>query len=47
MDTFEQALEKLERYAFVRDRTNEHDPRYITLTDDEAVALLEALDAWR
>jgi len=34
------AIDKLKRYAFSRDRRIDREPRTITITDDEAVALL-------
>lgn len=34
------ATRKLDRYAYARDRETEHEPRTLTLTDDEALALL-------
>jgi len=38
------AVMKLNRYAYARDRTTDREPRTLTITDDEAVALLFALD---
>ena len=40
---FASAFEKLQRFAAVRDRATDREPRTITLTDDEAFALLVAL----
>jgi hypothetical protein len=37
------AVGKLSRYAFARDRATERTPRVISISDDEAVALLMAL----
>lgn len=39
------AIDKMQRYGSVRDRAHEREPRYITLTDDEAVAVLKALES--
>ena len=36
-------MDKLVRYGHAHDRATEHDPRMVTLTDDEAVAILRAL----
>jgi hypothetical protein len=44
LDNFASAIEKLERYAFVRDRGAEREPRIISLTDDEALAILAVVN---
>jgi hypothetical protein len=46
-ETLTDAIRKLARFAYVRDRATEREPRTITLTDDEAVALLARLDEGR
>jgi hypothetical protein len=38
------AVDKLQRYAYARDRQADREERTISLTDDEAAALLETLD---
>jgi hypothetical protein len=38
------ALDKLTRYGYARDRSIEREPREVTLTDDEALALLAAME---
>lgn len=42
--SFDDALTKLRRYATVRDRQTDREPRTVTLTDDEALALLLEFD---
>ena len=37
------AVDKLTRYGTARDRGIEHEPREVTLTDDEAIAVLTAI----
>lgn len=39
------ALARLRRYAFARDRTIDREPRTITLSDDEAAALVQYVTA--
>ena len=39
------AIDKLRRYGPMRDRSVEREPRTVTITDDEAVAVLEALES--
>ena len=46
-DNLLHAILKLNRYAFARDRDVEREPRTLTLTDDEAEAILFALDIYR
>ena len=46
-ETLTDAIRKLARFAYVLDRATEREPRTITLTDDEAVALLARLDEGR
>ena len=41
--TFRDAVEKLERFGPARDRMTDREVRTFELTDDEALALLEAL----
>jgi len=41
------AILKLKSYARARDRATEREPRTVTLTDDEALALLERLEELR
>lgn len=43
MTALADAIDKLRRYGPVRDRRYEHEPRTVTVTDDEAVAILGAL----
>ena len=38
------ALDKLRRYAHARDRSQDREPRIISITDDMGVALLQALE---
>lgn len=38
-----EAILKLSRYAYARNRAVDREPRTVTLTDDEAVAVLDAL----
>jgi hypothetical protein len=47
MQTARDAVRKLERYAYVRDRITDHDMRTITLTDDEAIAILDHINELR
>lgn len=35
---------RLARYALARDRATEREPRTITITDDEALLLLECIE---
>jgi hypothetical protein len=44
-NTLSAVIDKLRRYAHVRDRSYEREPRIISVTDDEAVTLLEALES--
>ena len=41
--TFREAVEKLERYGMARDRVTDREVRTFTLTDDEAISLLDVL----
>lgn len=41
------AIERLERYGRARDRETEREPRQVTISDDEAVAIADALESWR
>ena len=43
-ETFVELLLKLARYGYARDRATERALRVITITDDEAIMLLEALE---
>lgn len=38
------AVAKLRQFAFVRDRVLEREPRTVTFTDDECLALVEYID---
>ena len=38
------AMDKLLRYGLARDRTTDREPRAVTLTDDEAAALVDLFD---
>jgi len=42
---FASAMDKFKRYASVRDRRYEREPRLVTLTDDECLAILDTLIA--
>lgn len=49
-DDLETAIDKLARFGSARNRTTDREVRYVTLTDDEALAVLERIDAthrWR
>ena len=35
---------RLSRYAYARDRETEREPRTITITDDEAILILDVFD---
>jgi len=39
-DDLQSAVDKLNRYGLARDRATDPDPRIVTLTDDEAMAVL-------
>lgn len=47
MTLYDDTIAKLKQYAFVRDRNTEHEVRTITITDDEAAALLEHLEKYK
>lgn len=47
MSELQGAIDKLRAYAYARDRVIDREERTIILTDDEAVALLAALDSQR
>lgn len=40
---FDRAVQKLEQYAYARNRSTDRELRHISLSDDEAVALLDVL----
>lgn len=40
---YDRAIEKLQRYAYARNRDVDRETRTFSLTDDEAVALLERI----
>lgn len=42
-ESLESAMRTLRRYAYARNRNVDHVPREVSITDDEAVAILEAL----
>lgn len=42
-----EALDKLRRYAAARNRAADKEPRTIVLSDDEALALLDAIESQR
>jgi hypothetical protein len=42
---FVTAVERMERFAWARNRDADREPRTITITDDEAVAILEWMHA--
>lgn len=37
---YEDAIERLRKYAYQRDRMHDHEVRTISITDDEAMSLL-------
>jgi hypothetical protein len=42
---FVTAVEKMERFAWARNRNADREPRTIAITDDEAIAILEWIHA--
>lgn len=44
MTEYDEAVARLRRYAYARDRAIDTEPRTIEITDDEAAAILAKLD---
>ena len=44
MSELTEAIAVLNRFAYARDRRTETEPRTVTITDDQAAALLDALN---
>jgi hypothetical protein len=43
MDDIQELVNRMARIAYARNRDTDREPRYVTITDDEAVDLIESL----